>query len=85
MGSVTVFLGIGRLVSRFAGDWGSGVVGVCLLLVSDTKGLRAAAEPLLTAVRLVLVNLRQGSGVLQDSDKAIPRSRLVPILAETAD
>jgi hypothetical protein len=24
MGSLTVFLGIGRLVSRFAGDWESG-------------------------------------------------------------
>jgi hypothetical protein len=31
------------------------------------------------------VNFRQGSGVLQDSGKAIPRSRLVPMLAETAD
>jgi hypothetical protein len=28
MGSLTVFFGIGRLVSRFAGDCGSGGVGV---------------------------------------------------------
>jgi hypothetical protein len=31
MGSLTVFLGIGGLVSRFAGDWESGGMGVCLL------------------------------------------------------
>jgi hypothetical protein len=42
MGSMTVFFGIGRLVSRFAGDWESGDVGDCLLPASDALGLRAA-------------------------------------------
>jgi hypothetical protein len=44
MGSVTVFLGIGGLVSRFAGDWERVGVGfVCCRLVTH-KGLRAAGS-----------------------------------------
>jgi hypothetical protein len=40
MGSLTVFLGIGRLIPRFAGDW-FGLVCCCLW---ETKGETKGGE-----------------------------------------
>jgi hypothetical protein len=56
---------------------------LCCWLV--THKVESGGGPPVTGVGLVLVDLRQGSGVLLDTGEAILRSRLVPTLAETAD
>jgi hypothetical protein len=85
MGSVTVFLGIGRLVPWVGGDWWRGpelvLRPVAFLAVQGGSG--ATLWPLI-GYSWAGGDFGQGSGEVRDSGEAILRSRMRPMLLATA-